>query len=167
MEHETHWRIRTATAANRGFLERLAPRLTIGIPSWRSHEAMLATARRWLLDNLDHMGADWMVFIAEDTNGTAAGVATVERSRHFTGTPQGELGELAVVEAVEGQGVASLLLATAEAWAREQGLPLLALGTGIANTRARAFYARHGYREEDVRLAKVLQPEQPEIQQPD
>ncbi|MGE5333325.1 MAG: GNAT family N-acetyltransferase [Nitrososphaerota archaeon] len=167
MAQETRWRIRPAIAADRGFLERLSPRLATGIPSWRSHEAMRATARQWLLDNLDHMGADGMVFIAEDTNGIAVGVATVERSRHFTGTPQGELGELAVVEAVEGQGVAALLLAAAEDWAREQGLPLLALGTGMANTRARAFYARHGYQEEDVRLAKLLQPEQPEIQQPD
>jgi GNAT superfamily N-acetyltransferase len=166
MAQETRWRIRAATAADRGFLERLAPRLTIGIPSWRSREAMLATARRWLLDNLDGMGDGSTVFIAEDMDGTPVGVATVQRSQHFTGTPQGELGELAVVEAVEGQGVASLLLAAAEAWAREQGLALLALGTGMANTRARAFYARHGYQEEDVRMAKLLQPEQPEIQQP-
>jgi GNAT superfamily N-acetyltransferase len=66
------------------------------------------------------------------------------------------LGELAVVAAYEGHGVASALLAAAEAWAWEQGLHFVALGTGAANTRARAFYARHGYAEEDVRLAKPL-----------
>ncbi len=60
---------------------------------------------------------------------TPVGVATVERSAHFTGTPQGELGELAVIEAVEGWG-RLLLLAAAEDWAREQGLPFLALGMG-------------------------------------
>lgn len=153
---QARWRIRQATAADRAFLEEIAPRLAIGIPPWRSREAMLATVRGWLLENLDGMGADRTVFIAEDADGTPVGAATVERSAHFTGMPQGELGELAVIEAVEGQGGGSLLLAAAEDWAREQGLPFLALGTGIANTRARAFYARHGYQEEDVRLAKAL-----------
>jgi GNAT superfamily N-acetyltransferase len=153
---KTRWRIRPATAADRAFLEQLAPRLTIGIPPWRSREAMLATVRGWLLENLEGMGADGTVFIAEDADGTPVGAATVERSAHFTGAPQGELGELAVIEPVEGQGVASLLLAAAEDWAREQGLHFLALGTGMANTRARAFYARHGYQEEDIRLVKAL-----------
>ena len=157
MAEKTRWRIRPATAADRAFLEQLAPRLTIGIPPWRSREAMLTTVRGWLLENLENMSADGMVLIAEDTEGTPVGAVTVERSAHFTGTAQGELGELAVIEAVEGQGVAALLLAAAEAWAGERGLPFLALGTGMANTRARAFYARHGYQEEDIRLAKALE----------
>jgi GNAT superfamily N-acetyltransferase len=156
MAEKTQWRIRSATATDCAFLERLAPRLAIGIPPWRSRDAMLATVRGWLLDNLEHMGTDGTVFIAEDADGAPVGAATVERSRHFTGAPQGELGELAVIEAVEGQGVAALLLAAAEDWAREQRLPYLALGTGMANSRARAFYARHGYQEEDIRLAKAL-----------
>jgi GNAT superfamily N-acetyltransferase len=156
MAEKTRWRIRPATAADREFLEQLAPRLTIGIPPWRSREAMLVTVRGWLLDNLENMGADRVVFIAEDADGTPVGAATVERSAHFTGTPQAELGELAVIEAVEGQGVASLLLAAAEDWTRKRGLPFLALGTGTANRRARDFYARHGYQEEDIRLAKAL-----------
>jgi GNAT superfamily N-acetyltransferase len=156
MAEKTWWRIRTATAADRSFLELLAPRLTIGIPPWRSREAMLATVRGWLLENLENMDAEGTVFIAEDEDGTPVGAATVERSAHFTGAPQAELGELAVIEAVEGQGVAALLLAAAEDWACEKGMPFLALGTGIANSRASAFYARHGYREEDIRLAKAL-----------
>jgi GNAT superfamily N-acetyltransferase len=117
---------------------------------------MLATVRRWLLTGLEAMGADSTVFIAETPDGVPVGVASIERSQHFTGVPQAELGELAVVEAVEGQGVASTLLAAAEAWAHEQGLAFVALGTGVANARARAFYARHGYVEEDVRMVKSL-----------
>src|SRR5689334_13652629 len=159
MAEQTQWRIRTATATatDRAFLEQLVPRLTIGIPPWRSREAMLATVRGWLLENLENRGVDGTVFIAEDAEGAPVGAATVERSAHFTGAPQAELGELAVIEAAEGQGVAALLLTAAEDWAREQGLPLLTLGTGVANSRARAFYARYGYQEEDIRLAKALE----------
>ena len=159
MGQQTRWRIRQATAADRTFLESIAPRLAIGIPPWRSHEAMVATARRWLLDKLDGMGrmeGEATIFIAEDADGAPVGVATVEHSTHFTGAPQAELGELAVIEAVEGQGVGSLLLSAVEDWARDRGLPFMALGTGVTNTRACAFYGRHGYREEDVRLAKAL-----------
>jgi GNAT superfamily N-acetyltransferase len=148
------WRIRPANSTDRAFLEHLAPRLTVGLASWRDKDAMLATARHWLLADLDRMGHDCAVFIVESPIGEPVGAATIARSQHFTGTPQAELGELAVVGSIEGQGAASALLAAAEAWAREHDLPFVSLGTGSANTRARAFYARHGYLEEDVRLAK-------------
>ena len=150
------WRIRPAISSDRAFLEQLAPRLTIGLAPWRDPDAMEATARCWLLENLERMGPDSTVFIAEAPNGAAVGAATIARSQHFTGVPQAELGELAVLAPVEGQGAASLLLAAAEDWAREHGLPFIALATGAANARARAFYARHGYLEEDVRLTKAL-----------
>lgn len=150
------WRIRLATGADRPFLDQLAPRLAIGISPWRDTSAMVATARQWLLTGLDTMGPDAMVLIAEAPDGTPVGAATIALGRHFTGTRQAELGELAVVDAYEGQGAGSALLAAAEAWARERGVPFVALGTGAANTRARAFYARHGYAEEDVRLVKPL-----------
>jgi GNAT superfamily N-acetyltransferase len=152
---QSQWRVRRGTDADRAFLDALATRLTIGIPPWRDPAVMLATVRRWLADDLARM-VDATVFIAEAPDGTPVGAATIARSTHFTGVPQAELGELAVVAEVEGQGVASALLAACEGWAREQGLAFVSLGTGAANTRARAFYARHGYGEEDVRLTKIL-----------
>jgi len=150
------WRVRRATETDRAFLEALAPRLTIGIPPWRDPAVMLATVRRWLADGLARMGADAAAFIAEAPDGTPVGAATIARSAHFTGVPQAALGELAVVAEIEGRGAASALLAACEGWAREQGFAFVSLGTGAANTRARAFYARHGYGEEDVRLTKEL-----------
>ncbi len=150
------WHIRQATAADRPFLERLAPRLTIGIPPWRDAELMRATMLRFLLDDLANMGDDSTVLIAEAADNTPVGVVTVGRSQHFTGQTQAELGELAVTADAEGQGAGATLLAAAEAWARERGFPFIALGTGAANTRAREFYARHGYAEEDARLVKQL-----------
>src|SRR5260221_3004225 len=143
------WRVRRATYTDRGFLEAVGPRLTIGIPSWRDPAVMLAAVRRWLADDRARMGADSTVFIAEALDGTPVGAATIARSSHFTDVPQAELGELAVVAEVEGQGAASALLAACEGWAREHGFAFVSLGTGAANSRARAFYARHGYGEED------------------
>jgi GNAT superfamily N-acetyltransferase len=156
METANVWTIRQATPADRAFLEGLAPRLAIGIPPWRAAAAMTATMRGFLLEDLARMGPDATVLIASGADGAPVGAATISRSKHFTGSPQADLGELAVVAEVEGQGAASALLAAAEAWARERGLPFVALATGAANTRARAFYARHGYGDEDVRLVKPL-----------
>lgn len=151
------WSIRWAGPGDEAFLERLAPRFAIGIAPWRSAEAMTATARRWLLDDLErarHGGA--MVFIAQTDTGVPIGAVAVAPSQHFTGTPEATIGELAVLEEWEGQGVGAALIAAAEDWAREHGAPRISLATGVANSRALAFYGRHGYQQEDVRLSKRL-----------
>jgi ribosomal protein S18 acetylase RimI-like enzyme len=44
----------------------------------------------------------------------------------------------------------------AEAWAARRGLAFLTLETGAANQPARAFYARRGYRDEDIRLTRAI-----------
>jgi GNAT superfamily N-acetyltransferase len=150
------WRVRAARAVDRAFLEAVAPRLTIGRAPWIDAEAMRATMRRFLLDDLERMGPDVVVFIAERPDGEPVGAASIERNTHFTGAPQAYLGEVVVAEEAEGRGAATALLAAAESWAREHGARLLALETGTRNTHARAFYERHGYGEESVKLVKVL-----------
>ena len=64
--------------------------------------------------------------------------------------------ELVVSEAAEGRGVGSAVMAGVEAWAQAQGFRVVELDTGVANMRARAFYARLGYAEDSVKLVKVL-----------
>lgn len=157
-QSEPHeWQIRRATADDRAFLERLAPRLTIGTASWIGPDAVLRTMRGFLLDDLERNGGDASaVFIAEGADGSPTGAVTIDQNKHFTGEPQDYIGELAVVEEAEGRGAGAALLAAAEAWARRHGATRIALDTGAANPRARAFYARHGFAEESVRLVKVL-----------
>lgn len=48
-------------------------------------------------------------------------------------------------------------MAAAEDWVRCRGHARLTLDTGAANSGARAFYARLGYREEDVKLTGLLE----------
>ena len=150
------WRVRQATPQDRAFLEQIAPRLTIGVAPWIDQDQMLKTMRGYLLFDLEKMDDNSTVFIAIDDDDKAVGVATVNSNFHFTEEPQAHLGELAVAEEVEGQGVGGALLDAVEQWAREQGLSWVALDTGSRNTRAREFYARHGYGEESVRLVKSL-----------
>lgn len=153
------WRIRRATLADRPFAEAVATRLLVGTAPWRDRDALLTTFHGWLLDGLatsDAGGNDHAAFIAECSSGSPVGMVTVSASKHFTGEPQAEVGELAVIAEVEGQGTGTALVGAAENWARQHGYHFLSLATGAANSHARTFYARQGFAEEDVRLTKRL-----------
>lgn len=156
MSESREWRIRRARAADRAFLEELAPRLAVGAAPWIDPAAMLLTMRGFLLGDLEKTGPEAAMFVAEVENGSPVGAVAIEQGKHFTGEPQDYIGELAVTEAAEGSGAGAALLAAAEAWARQHGASRIVLDTGAANTRARAFYSRHGYGEESVKLVKVL-----------
>lgn len=156
MRRTAEVRIRLATPADREFLHRIAPRLVIGVAPWRDAVRMLTTMEGYLIENLTAPPEKGAMFIAEGANGIRLGVVTVAHNVNFTGERQAYMGELAVAEEAEGQGVGRLLVERAERWARENGYDLLVLDTGAANTRARGFYAGLGYQEEGVRLAKML-----------
>jgi GNAT superfamily N-acetyltransferase len=149
-------RVRPFAPGDREFVLSLAPRLLIGIPSWRDDDKMLRAVDRWLNSGMDQHGGRSFVFIAEDVQGAPLGFAIVEDSSHFTGVPQAELGELVVKEASEGRGVGRALVAACAEWARARGHGFLTLGTGAANTQARRFYQRLGFLEEDVRYVMLL-----------
>ena len=155
--------VRPATPDDAEFVESLAPRLVIGIAPWRDPARMLATMRRFLSEDLAHMGEESTVLVAEDTRGTRLGVVTVARQDNFTGEPQAYIGELAVCADAERRGAGRALVRAAEEWAGARGLGLTVLYTGAANTAALAFYQRLGYVEESVRLVRVLGSEFREI----
>ncbi|MEW6404493.1 MAG: GNAT family N-acetyltransferase [Chloroflexota bacterium] len=151
-------RIRPYLPDDREFVFSLAPRLTIGMQPWRDHQLCLTAVQSWINESIDRHGKESMVFIAEDEQGARLGFATVTHETHFTGERQAYIGELATVESAEGRGVGKALLQACEQWARNQGHRILTLVTGAANERALAFYHHHGYRDEDVRLVKLLKP---------
>ncbi len=148
--------VRPYVLADREFVLSLAPRLAIGIPSWRDPHKMIETAQGWITGSIEQHGKMTMIFVAEDEQGDRLGFATVSHSTHFTGEGQAYIGELATSEAAEGRGVGKALARACEQWAREQGYRILTLATGAANERALGFYRRMGYLDEDVTLVKLL-----------
>ena len=147
--------IRPYREDDRQALLRLAGRLTVGIAPWRSDAGMRAAAQTWVETSIAKIGPEGAVFVAEH-DGEVVGFGSVLRELAFTGEMQAYIGELAVALGAEGKGIGRALLAAIERWALEQGLPLLVLDTGAANTRGLRFYARSGFQEESVRLTKVL-----------
>ncbi len=148
--------IRLYTPADREFLLSLAPRLTIGIASWRNREMMETAMRQFIVESIEQHPTQAVVFVAVNQQGQQLGFASVSHSKNFTGEIQAYLGELAVSENAEGRGVGYALVKACEEWARNQGYTLLVLETGMANEHARRFYQRLGFEEESVKLARRL-----------
>lgn len=149
-------RVRQYIPTDREFVLSLAPRLAIGIPSWRDQQKMIVAAQSWITGSIEQHGKKTMVFVAENEQGERLGFATVSHSTHFTGEGQAHIGELATSEEAERHGVGKALAHACEQWAREQGYRILSLATGAANERALGFYRHLGYQNEDVTLVKLL-----------
>jgi GNAT superfamily N-acetyltransferase len=149
--------VRPYSPDDRVFVLGLAARLTIGMPPWRDPKRCISAVQSWIAGSVSQHGNATMVFVAEDEHGERLGFATVTHETHFTGERQTSIGELATSEAAEGHGVGRALIEACEQWARSQGDRVLALATGAANTRALGFYHHLGYRDEDIKLIKLLE----------
>ena len=149
--------VRPYSPDDRVFVLGLAARLTIGMPPWRDPKRCISAVQSWIAGSVSQHGNATMVFVAEDEHGERLGFATVTHETHFTGERQASIGELATSEAAEGHGVGRALIEACEQWARSQGDRVLALATGAANTRALGFYHHLGYRDEDIKLIKLLE----------
>jgi GNAT superfamily N-acetyltransferase len=149
--------VRPYVSDDRTFVFSLAPRLLIGMPPWRDPQLWLTAFQDWITVSIDQLGQETMVFIAENDQGERLGFATLSHDNHFTGEHQAYINELATSEVAEGSGVGTALIQACEQWAREQGYRILALSTGAANGRALGFYHHLGFRDEDVKLIKLLE----------
>jgi ribosomal protein S18 acetylase RimI-like enzyme len=149
-------RVRPYAPEDRDFVMSLAPRLTIGMPVWRDVGACLAAVEGWIADSIDAQDRTAAVFVAVGEQDERLGFASVTHETHFTGERQAYIGELAASETAEGRGVGRALVEACERWARDHGYRVIALVTGAANARALGFYHHMGYRDEDVRLIRLL-----------
>jgi GNAT superfamily N-acetyltransferase len=149
--------VRSYQPNDQAFVLSLAPRLIIGMPPWRDPQRCLAAVQGWITGSISQQGQQTMLFVAEDDQGEQLGFASVTYETHFTGEAQAYIGELATSESAEHRGVGKALLHACEQWAHDQGHRIITLTTGAANVRALGFYHHLGYRDEDVRLVKILE----------
>jgi ribosomal protein S18 acetylase RimI-like enzyme len=148
--------IRPVREEDRHAVMALTSQLAEGVAEWRDPQAVVEAARQWLAGSFDPAREQpGGVFVAV-IEGEVVGVVSVNTHRHFTGTVEAYIGELAVASHAVRMGVGRRLVAKAEDWARQQGLRHLTLETAATNTTARHFYAAVGFREEAIRLTRVL-----------
>jgi len=134
----------------------LAPRLSEGVAAWRDPEAVGRAVRGWVATALETSSEPGHAVFVAELDGGIAGVITVTERVHFTGQVDAYVGELVVAAGLERRGIATRLMAAAEAWAAQRGLAFITLETGAANEPARSLYAALGFLGEDVRLTKPV-----------
>lgn len=99
-------------------------------------------------------------FVARSGDGALAGYVWVAKTHNdATGELEASLLSQYVVASCRGHGLGRRLIATAEGWAREQGLPCLSLFVGTRNRLAQRLYESLGYRVETLRMTKRLDGE--------
>lgn len=151
-------RVRPATAADRDWILRLAPRLhDFGPPAYRTREQMDRAVVASIDEALSGARSDATVLVAASASGERLGFIHLHAAKDFfTGESHGHVSDIVVAAEAEGRGVGRLLMAAAEDWARGLGYRLLSLHVFDGNARARDFYARLGYQADIVKLIKTL-----------
>ena len=151
-------RTRPASISDKQFIISLLPRLVeFGPPSWRDVAQMTATDTQVLSDRLLSQSPGTAIFIAEDTEGVALGFIHLQtETDYYIGEEHGHIADVVVAREADGQGVASVLIAKGEEWARSQKYRWLTLSVFAQNLRAREIYRRHGYGEDIMKYVKEL-----------
>jgi ribosomal protein S18 acetylase RimI-like enzyme len=159
MDKPADFDIRPAREEDYPALLALSPRLTTGAAPWRDPARFAIAARGWIESSLALAYEDGHAVIVALLDGRVAGLVSLAEREHFTGDLDAYVGELVTGSAVEGRGAGQALMAAAEKWAAGRGLSRITLETGAHNHRARHFYERVGYEEEEVRLSKAVRPD--------
>ena len=150
--------IRPATPDDRAFMFDQAQRLArVAQLPWHAESDLVAFQHRYMNVAFARPAQETVTLIAEDAAATRLGFVHAE---HATDPVTQELCAyvtvLAVTEAAQGARVGASLMTAAEDWARAQGFRLICLDVFANNGRARAFYAKHGYQDDSLRLTKPL-----------
>lgn len=138
-------RVRDARAADAAFVASLVPRFVEhGAADRHTPEEVIDGTRRVLDEALRAPAPGDVFLIAEDDAGERAGfVYAVTERDFFTGEPYLHVSEIATARS--GDGAGALLMAAAEARARERGYRFVTLNVVGENAPARRFYERRGY----------------------
>jgi ribosomal protein S18 acetylase RimI-like enzyme len=158
MDYYAGFRIRPVRPEDRMVLLDMSARLTIGVAPWRDPRKVAVAVRGWIESSLTSAGNEGSAVLVALLDGTVAGMVSLAEREHFTGDHDAYIGELVVGAAMEGRGAGQALMAAAERWAQSRGLSRITLETGARNHRARRFYDRAGFEEEDIRLTKSIAP---------
>ena len=138
-------RVRDASAADDAFVAALVPRFVEhGAADGHTREEVIDGTRRVLHGALREPEPGDVFLIAENDASEPVGfVYAVTERDFFTDEPYLHVSEIATARS--GDGVGALLMAAAEARARERGYRFVTLNVVHENAAARRFYERRGY----------------------
>ncbi|MBI2796858.1 MAG: GNAT family N-acetyltransferase [Gemmatimonadetes bacterium] len=155
---ERRLRLRPGGPDDEAAVLRLATRLSdFPVPSWRTAEEISRGDDQVLREQLWAPRTDGLLLIAEyDPQAPVGMILVTTRIDYFRQDQIAHVEVLVVDSAHERQGIAGMLMAAAEEWARARGVERMGLTVWEANQRARRFYDRNGYRAETIHYLKEL-----------
>ena len=125
--------------------------------SWPSGDAIIGDYMAYLeAECAVHNGCIIMADYVKQTAGFVCVVASTRGESPEDPAPFAWIHDIFVKPEHRRRGVASVLMAEAERFARSQGARVLRLGVLDRNEHARAIYVRHGFREHAHVLTKTL-----------
>jgi ribosomal protein S18 acetylase RimI-like enzyme len=126
-------------------------------PSWPEGGAIATPYMSYLeAECAAHNGRIFMAQQGEQAAGFVCVIATTRAEAPDDPQPFAWIQDLYVRPEHRRRGIASLLMAEAERFARDAGAQVLRLGVLARNEGARAFYTRHAFREYTHILTKPL-----------
>jgi ribosomal protein S18 acetylase RimI-like enzyme len=151
-----HVVVRPFSAEDRPFLARVASRMHPGQTASPRDPAALDRFFSELGDGhfLSKPGAQ--AFVATIDGEPCGLISFYPDKDYFTDHPRAYVDNLVVAQESERKGVGRALLAFVERRAREHGYREVALDVFTVNRGAIAFYERHGYRPDHIRMTKPL-----------
>ena len=149
--------VRAARSPDREAILALVPRISeVGTPAHRTPDETRSADLRAMSESLASDSPDVAVLVAED-HGRIVGFVHLQTGLdYYSNRPIGHVADLAVDPAHEGRGIARVLLAAAEDWARARAYAWMDLNVAPGNERARTLYERLGYAVEWTRYVKRL-----------
>lgn len=127
-------------------------------PSWPDGDAIVGDYLAYLdAECAAHNGCIIMAHSGRQAAGFVCVVATTRGGSPDDPAPFAWIHDIYVKPQHRGAGVASMLMAEAERFARAEGALVLRLGVLDGNERARRLYAKRGFREYTHVLAKSLE----------
>ncbi len=153
-------RVRSFKPSDSEFVTALITRFSeFELPAWRTRSEVDHTNRISLQNAMAEPETESEILVTEDAvDGPVGFIHLQTQTDYFSGEKQGYVSDLAVDKRFEGRGAGRILLDAAEDWARARGYHLLTLYVFAGNARARHLYEKHGYSEEVVKYAKVIEP---------
>jgi GNAT superfamily N-acetyltransferase len=149
--------IRPATPDDRAAIVALVPRLSsVGVPSWRDVNQIVATDREAVSETLDDPSAENQILVAEREGALAGFVHLTTITDYYTGQQVGHVADIVVAADHEGHGIGRALINAGEAWARSRGYPMMTLNVLVENHGPRVVYEKLGYAAEWVKYVKML-----------
>jgi ribosomal protein S18 acetylase RimI-like enzyme len=147
--------VRAARRADTEWIRLLIPRLhEFGPPDYRPVAQMDAAEAEATVAAVDG-GERRTVLIAEDASAVRLGFIHLETAvDFFTHEAHAHISTFVVSPESAHRGVGRLLIAAAEAWARERGYRLLTLNVFERNEAARRLYERCGFAIDTIKYLK-------------